>query len=70
VPEQAPDQPANCQPEAGAAVKATEVPEEYVSEQSLPQLMPVPVTVPEPVLETLKAYVTYPHWPETEEQLL
>ncbi len=54
VPEQAPDQLANCQPEAGAAVKMTEVPEGYVSEQSVPQLMPVPVTVPEPDFETVK----------------
>ena len=58
VPEQAPDQPSNDQPEAGLAVKVTEVPEAYVSEQSVPQLMPVPVTVPKPVLETVSEWLT------------
>ena len=50
VPEQAPDQPAKVEPEAGLAVKVTEVPEVYDSEQSEPQLMPagLEVTVPEP----------------------
>ncbi len=54
VPEQAPDQPVKDQPETGLAVKVTEVPEGYVSVQSAPQLMPVPVTVPEPFLETVR----------------
>jgi len=50
VPEQAPDQRAKVEPEAAVAVKVTEVPELYVSEQSVPQLMPAGelVTVPEP----------------------
>jgi len=35
-----PLQPANVEPEAGIAVRDTKVPEEYVSEQSVPQLIP------------------------------
>jgi hypothetical protein len=35
----------------------TDVPEVTDSEQSVPQFMPVPVTVPEPDLETVRVYV-------------
>jgi hypothetical protein len=58
VPEQAPDQPANTEPKSGVAVKVTEVPGEYDSEQSKPQLIPTgfEVTIPEPLpdLETVR----------------
>lgn len=57
VPEQPPpDQPAKVEPELAAAVNVTLVPEFIVSEQSEPQEIPVPVTVPEPVpaLETVR----------------
>jgi hypothetical protein len=52
VPEQpAPDQPPNVDPEAGAAVRVTDVPVLKDAEQVEPQLMPAGalVTVPEPV---------------------
>lgn len=51
VPVQAPDHPANVEPEPGAAVKVTVVPLENVALQVVPQLMPagVLVTVPAPV---------------------
>jgi hypothetical protein len=49
VPEQSPDQPAKTEPEAGVAVRVTEVPATKDSEQSEPQLIPGPVTVPEPL---------------------
>ena len=57
VPEQpSPDQPVKVEPEAGLAVRATDVPELKLAEQVEPQLMPLGllVTVPEPVpvLET------------------
>ena len=56
VPEQAPDQPANIEPETGLAVRVTEVPWANEAEQVPPQLIPegLEVTVPEPVpdLET------------------
>jgi hypothetical protein len=49
VPEQpAPVQPVNCDPAAGVAVSVTVAPERKASEQSDPQLIPGPVTVPEP----------------------
>src|SRR3954463_12107915 len=56
VPVQSPLQPAKVEPAAGLAVSGTPVPSLYVSEQSAPHEMPVPVTVPLPVpaLETLR----------------
>jgi len=39
----------NVDPAAGAAVSVIAVPLATVSVQSVPQLMPVPVTVPDPV---------------------
>ena len=48
VPEQAPLQPANVEPAAGAAVRVNTVSRVTDSEQSAPQLMPRPVTMPEP----------------------
>jgi hypothetical protein len=51
VPEQAPDQPENVEPEDGVAVRVTAVPLFTVIEQVVPQLMDPPeeATVPEPV---------------------
>ena len=51
VPEHAPDQPANFEPDAGFAVSVTFVPRMKAYEQVEPQVMPgvVEVTVPEPV---------------------
>ncbi len=48
---QSPLQPPKVEPEAGAAVSVTDVPELYASEQSAPQFIPpsLLVTVPEPV---------------------
>jgi hypothetical protein len=57
VPEHPPlDQPAKIEPLLAEAVKVMLVPELVVSEQSEPQEIPVPVTVPEPVpdLETVR----------------
>ena len=57
VPEQPPpDQPAKAEPLAGLAVRVMLVPGLTVSAQSDPQLIPAPVTVPEPVpdLETVR----------------
>ena len=50
VPEQSPDQPVNCTPEAAAALRVTEVPSLNCAEQVAPQLIPAGelVTVPEP----------------------
>jgi len=64
VPEQSPDQPEKVEPAAGMAVRVTEVPESYISEQSLPQSIPGPVTVPEP----LPALLTIITWVGTAEQ--
>jgi len=49
APVQAPLHPANREPAAGEAVRVTDVPLSYDSEQSLPQVMPTgdDVTVPE-----------------------
>jgi hypothetical protein len=44
-----PDQPVSAEPLPGVAVRVTFVPLTRTSEQSLPQLIPVPVTVPPPV---------------------
>ena len=55
VPEHAPDQPANAEPDAAAVVKVTTVPEENEALQVEPQEIPAGelVTVPVPVpLET------------------
>jgi len=57
VPEHPPpDQPVKVEPETGAAVRVTDVPELKLAEQVEPQLMPLGllVTMPEPVpvLET------------------
>jgi len=51
VPEQAPDQPANVEPLAGAALRVMEVPSLKLALHVFPQLMPVGllVIVPEPV---------------------
>ena len=51
VPEQPPVHPSNFEPEAAVAARVTSAPAEYISEQSLPQLMPVGLlaTVPEPL---------------------
>ena len=51
VPEHAPNHPLKIDPDAAAAVRFTEVPLLYGSEQSEPQLIPAGllVTVPEPV---------------------
>ena len=59
VPEHPPpDQPVNVEPPAGVAVRVTDVPLLYGSEQSAPQFMPagllVTVPVPEPALVTFK----------------
>jgi hypothetical protein len=59
VPEHAPLQPSNLEPEAAVAVSVTSVPGEYVVVQLLPQLIPtgalltVPVPVPARVMVTL-----------------
>ena len=59
VPEQPPPlQPANVEPAAGAAVSVAAVPAVRTSEQSVPQLMPGPVTVPVPVPALLTVSVT------------
>ncbi len=59
VPLQSPDQPLKTEPAEGVAVKVTIVPEEYVSEQSLPQLIPplLLVLVLFPVLVLVKVRV-------------
>src|SRR5262245_6532994 len=44
-----PDQPTKLDPAAGVAVSVTSLPESKVWVQSTPQLMPVPVIVPDPV---------------------
>ncbi len=51
VPIQAPDQPANLEPEEATAVSVTEVEEAKRAVHLLPQLIPwgLEVTVPEPV---------------------
>jgi hypothetical protein len=49
LPHPVPVQPANVEPLAAVAVRATCVPLATLSLQSLPQLMPVAVTVPLPV---------------------
>ena len=46
--ESQPDQLPKVEPEAAAAVRVTEVPEESVTEQLAPQSIPFPVTEPEP----------------------
>ena len=47
VPEHPPpDQPINVEPVVGEAVRVVTLPWLVVSEQSEPQLIPVPVTVP------------------------
>ncbi|APV52434.1 hypothetical protein BWI17_13120 [Betaproteobacteria bacterium GR16-43] len=48
VPVQSPCQPRKAAPGCGVAVSVTVVPRLTTSSQSLPQLMPVPVTVPGP----------------------
>ena len=59
VPEQAPDQPSNCEPSTATAVRVTSLPASSSDEQVVPQLMPPPATVPEPapVLATVSAYL-------------
>ena len=57
-PEQAPDQPVNFEPEAGASVRVTAVPLLNGAEQVAPQLIPagelVTVPEPEPLLVTVR----------------
>src|SRR5438477_11745029 len=50
----------NVDPAAAAAVRVIDVPLATVSVQSVPQLMPIPVTVPDPVpfFATVSVYVT------------
>jgi hypothetical protein len=57
VPVHAPLQPENVYPVWGVAVRVTEVPDVYVSEQSVPQEMPVPEMVPPPVTPVVRVYV-------------
>jgi hypothetical protein len=65
VPEHAPLQPLNTDPEAGVAARLTEVPEEYVDEQVAPQMMParelvtVPVPVPAGVTDSVKSWAKF-----------
>jgi hypothetical protein len=64
VPEQLPDQPAKDEPDAGVALRVTEVPLLKFAEQVLPQLMPagelvtVPLPVPAFTTERPKAWMT------------
>jgi hypothetical protein len=63
IPEHPPPlQPAKVEPEDGVAERVIAVPEVTVSEQSLPQEIPVPVTVPDPVpdFNTVRVYVVAP----------
>jgi len=55
--ESQPDHPAKVDPAAAVAVSETAVPDGSISLQVLPQLIPLPVTVPvpEPVLLTVRA---------------
>lgn len=57
VPLQAPDHPANLEPDLGASVSLTDVPEVNFALQVVPQLMPegllVTVPVPAPALSTV-----------------
>jgi hypothetical protein len=55
--ESQPVQPAKLEPDDADAVSTNEVPATAVSEQSLPQLMPFPVTLPEPVPDLLTVSV-------------
>ena len=50
---QAPPQPSKIVPTGIVAVRVTSVPLLYFCSQSAPQAMPVPVTVPRPVLATV-----------------
>jgi hypothetical protein len=60
VPVQAPDQPVNMEPVAGAAVSVTLVPGAYTAPHAVPQLIPptleVTVPLPAPALATLRGY--------------
>ncbi len=55
VPVHAPDQPAKVEPRPGLGVSVTDVPDEYASEQSVPQLIPAGVlrTEPTPTVVTV-----------------
>ena len=55
VPVHAPDHPAKVEPRPGLGVNVTDVPEEYASEQSVPQLIPAGVlrTEPTPTVVTV-----------------
>src|SRR5437016_3870002 len=59
VPEQAPDQPVNCESGSGVAVRFTFVPGAKPAEQLEPQLIPlgllVTVPVPDPLFDTPRA---------------
>ena len=57
VPVQEPDQPAKVAPECGVAWRVTWVFAVKVSEQSVPQVMPVPVMEPEPETAVVRVYV-------------
>ena len=58
VPEQAPDQPANVEPAAAAALSVMDVPVATETEHVEPQEMAPPETVPEPApdLATVRVY--------------
>src|SRR3989338_11716099 len=64
VPVHAPVHPVKVSPDAGVAVRVTDVPELSETEHVGPQLMvaPLPITVPEPVpdLVTVRVYVVAP----------
>jgi hypothetical protein len=57
-----PDHPANVEPPAATAVRLTAVPAGSAEVQVLPQSIPLPLTVPEPVpaLETVSTSVVVP----------
>jgi hypothetical protein len=57
VPLHAPPQPTKNCPVAGIAVNVMVVPAAKVSLQSVPQVMPVPATMPLPVVETFNVYM-------------
>lgn len=65
VPEQAPLQPVNTEPDAGVATRLTDVPDEYCAEQVAPQLIPagllvvVPVPVPAGVTVSVKSWAKF-----------
>ena len=59
--ESQPDQPPTIEPLAAVALSVTDVPAGSVSEQSFPQSMPVPATLPAPapLLATVRVWVGF-----------